>query len=112
VVLVARRQQVVEMLTAEGNRHGRAAGCVNRAITAHVRWLRKQLAALDVTLKQAIRHSATRRNSVLRAFYTRLLAAGKKPKVALTACIRKFIIMLNAVLRHQPPLEPRPVFPL
>jgi transposase len=31
---------------------------------------------------------ATRRNPVLRAFYARLLAAGKKPKVALTACMR------------------------
>jgi hypothetical protein len=28
-------------------------------------------------------------------------AAGKKPKVALTACMRKLLIMLNAVIRHQ-----------
>src|SRR5271166_6233200 len=57
MALVARRRQVVEMLTAESNRHGRAVGCVNRAIAAHVRWLRKQLAELDVALEQAIRHS-------------------------------------------------------
>jgi len=44
---------------------------------------------------------ATRRNPVLRAFYARLLAAGKKLKVALTACMRKLLIMLNAILRHQ-----------
>jgi transposase len=181
MALVGRRRQVVEMLTAESNRHGRALACVNRAIAAHVRWLRKQLAQLDVALEQAIRHSplwsekarllrsvpgvgsvtvttllahlpelgtlnrrkiaalvgvapfnhdsgklrgtrtiwggraqvravfymctlgATRRNPILRIFYVRLLAAGKKPKVALTACMRKFIIMLNAVLRHQTP---------
>jgi hypothetical protein len=49
---------------------------------------------------------ATRRNPVVRSLYTRLLAAGKKPKVAITACMRKFIIMLNAMLRHQTPWIP------
>jgi transposase len=44
---------------------------------------------------------ATRYNPVLKVFYGRLLAAGKKPKVALTACMRKLLIMLNAILRHQ-----------
>jgi transposase len=184
MALVARRRQVVEMLTAESNRHGRAVECVNRVIAAHVRWLRKQLADLDVALEQAIRHSplwsekaqllrsvpavgsvtvitllahlpelgtlsrrqiaalvgvapfnhdsgklrgtraiwggraqvravwymctlaATRRNPLLRAFYARLLAAGKKPKVALTACMRKLLVMLNAVVRQQTPWNP------
>jgi transposase len=46
---------------------------------------------------------ATRRNPLLRAFYARLIAAGKKPKVAITACMRKFLVMLNAVLRHGTP---------
>src|SRR6202042_907050 len=49
---------------------------------------------------------ATHRNPLVKAFYARLLAAGKKPKVALTACMRKFIIMLNAMLRHQTPWNP------
>jgi transposase len=40
---------------------------------------------------------------VLREFYARLRAAGKKPKVALTACMRKLLIMLNAILRQQLP---------
>jgi len=184
MALVARRRQVVEMLTAESNRHGRAAGSVNRAIAAHVRWLRKQLTELDAALEQAIRNSplwsekarllrgvpavgsvtvltllahlpelgtlsrrkiaalvgvapfnhdsgklkgtraiwggraqvravlymctlgATRRNPLLRAFYARLIAAGKKPKVALTACMRKFLVMLNAVLRQRTPWNP------
>jgi transposase len=57
MALVARRRQVVEMLTAESNRRGRAVGAVNRAIAAHVRWLRKQLTELDVALEQAIRLS-------------------------------------------------------
>jgi transposase len=45
------------MLTAESNRHGRAVECVNRAIAAHIRWLHKQLAELDVAMEQAIRNS-------------------------------------------------------
>jgi len=42
---------------------------------------------------------ATRHNPVIKAFYQRLLAAGKPPKVALTACMRKLLIMLNALVR-------------
>ena len=44
---------------------------------------------------------ATRHNPVIRAFYQRLLAAGKPKKVALTACMRKLLIILNAMLRQQ-----------
>jgi transposase len=42
---------------------------------------------------------ATRRNPVIRTFYQRLLAAGKPKKVALTACMRKLLTILNAMLR-------------
>jgi transposase len=184
MALVARRRQVIEMLTAESNRHGRAAANLNRGIAAHIRWLRKQLTELDDALEQAIRRSpvwaekarllrsvpgvgsvtvttllahlpelgtlsrrkiaalvgvapfnhdsgkvrgsraiwggraqvravlymcalvAARRNPVLREFYARLRAAGKKPKVALTACMRKLLIMLNAIVRQQLPWNP------
>ncbi len=44
-----------------------------------------------------------RYNPVLRAFYQRLRAAGKLPKVALTACMRKLLTILNAMLKHQTP---------
>lgn len=43
--------------------------------------------------------SATQCNPVIRDFYQRLLAMGKHKKVALTACMRKFIVILNAMLR-------------
>jgi transposase len=39
-------------------------------------------------------------NPVLRAFYARLLAAGKPKKVALTACMHKLVVILNALLRQ------------
>jgi transposase len=45
--------------------------------------------------------SATRRNPTIKAFYQRLLAAGKPPKVALTACMRKLLVILNAMIKHQ-----------
>jgi len=43
---------------------------------------------------------AVRHNPVLSAFYQRLRAAGKAPKLALTACMRKLLTILNAMLKH------------
>ncbi len=45
--------------------------------------------------------SATQCNPVIRDFYRRLVAQGKHKKVAITACMRKFITMLNAMVRDQ-----------
>lgn len=42
---------------------------------------------------------ATRFNPVIKAFYIRLVAAGKPKKVALVACMRKLLTILNAILR-------------
>ena len=42
---------------------------------------------------------ATRRNPVIRAFYLRLVAAGKPKKVALIACMRKLLTILNVMMR-------------
>jgi transposase len=44
---------------------------------------------------------ATRFNPQIKAFYQRLLAAGKIKKVALTACMHKLLTMLNAMLKHR-----------
>ena len=44
--------------------------------------------------------TATRHNPVIRAFYQRLCATGKAKKVALTACMRKLLTILNAMLKH------------
>ena len=46
---------------------------------------------------------ATRYNPRIKAFYERLLAAGKAKKVALTACMHKFLTILNAMLKHRTP---------
>jgi hypothetical protein len=51
--------------------------------------------------------SASRSNPVLAGFYQRLIAAGKPPKVALVAVMRKLLLHLNRVLRAPaPPSEP------
>jgi transposase len=44
---------------------------------------------------------ASRRNSVIRTFYKRLCNAGKAPKVALVACMRKLLTILNAMIKHK-----------
>jgi len=47
--------------------------------------------------------SATRFNPVIHAFYERLLKAGKEKKVAIVACMRKLLTILNAMLRTMQP---------
>ena len=175
--LLTRRRQVLEMLIAEGNRLEHAPRPVQRGITQHIRWLKKQLARVDNDLDDTIENSpvwrakddllqsvpgvgprmsrtllgdlpelgtltrkqiaalvgvaphardsgtlrgrrtvwggratvrsalymsalvASRFNPVIRTFYQRLRTAGKPPKVALTACMRKLLIILNAMAR-------------
>jgi transposase len=49
--------------------------------------------------------AAVRHHAVLKAFYERLRTVGKAPKVALTACRRKLLTILNAMLKHQTPWQ-------
>ncbi|MHB9149071.1 MAG: IS110 family RNA-guided transposase [Thermoleophilia bacterium] len=49
--------------------------------------------------------TATRYNPVIKAFYQRLLAAGKLKKVALVACMRKLLTILNAMVRDGRPFD-------
>jgi len=176
---LARRRQLIEMLTAEKNRLGPAPPPLRKGIRAHITWLERQLARTDDDLAQAIRESpvwrakddllrsapgvgpvlattllaglpelgtlsrqqiaalvgvaplnrdsgtlrgrrrvwggrahvravlymaaltATRYNPVIRAFYDRLCAAGKAKKVALTACMRKLLTILNSMVKHR-----------
>jgi transposase len=179
--ILARRRQLVEMLTAEKNRLGSAATPVRTSLRTHIAWLERELSHTESGLAQAIRESpvwrekeellrstpgvgpvmtttllanlpelgtltgkqiaalagvaplnrdsgtlrgkrtvwggraqiratlymaalvAARFNPVIRAFYQRLCAAGKAKKVALTACMRKLLIILNAMLKHRIP---------
>lgn len=47
--------------------------------------------------------SALRHNMVIKSFYERLIHSGKLPKVAITACMRKLLVILNAIVRTNTP---------
>jgi len=68
-----------------GERHGER----------HIRGGRRKLRTL---LFMPVLSAATRHNPVLKAHYQQLIARGKKPKVALIACRRKLIGILNTML--------------
>lgn len=53
---------------------------------------------------------AVRWNPVLREFYQRLVTAGKPKKVALVACMRKLLVILNAMLKHRTPWQANHAF--
>jgi transposase len=75
-----------------GNMHGRRAIWGGRACVRNVLYM----AAL----------SACRFNPVIRTFYDHLIQAGKLKKVALVACMRKLLTILNAMLRSGKPWQP------
>ncbi len=49
--------------------------------------------------------TAIRFNPVLCAFYTRLIVAGKPNKVAIVACMRKLLVILNAMVKTNKPWD-------
>ena len=177
--LVTRRRQIVEMITAEKNRHALATEKrVRRDIQVHIRWMEKRLDDLNDDIDQWIRQSplwrekdqllqsvtgvgpvlastilgslpelgtlnrkqiaalvgvapfnresgrhkgkqkiqggrsavrsvlymgtvaGIRSNPVLRSFYERLVAKGKPKKLALTACMRKLLVILNTMIKN------------
>jgi transposase len=50
--------------------------------------------------------TAIRHNPALQAFYRRLIGRGRPAKVAITACTRKLLVILNAILRDHRPWQP------
>jgi transposase len=50
--------------------------------------------------------AATQHNPVLKALYRRLIAKGKEPKVALVACMRKLIVILNTMIARRQKWDP------
>ena len=57
-------------------------------------------------LYMAVMGAATQHNPVLKAYYQRLLAKGKEPKVAIIACMRKLIVILNTMLARDETWNP------
>lgn len=50
--------------------------------------------------------AATQNNPVLKAYYLRLIAKGKEPKVAIIACMRKLIVILNTMIARRQKWDP------
>lgn len=70
---------------------------------------RRRIAGGRFELRRAVYMAtltATRHNPVIRAFYERLLAAGKLKKVALIACMRKLLTILNAMAKTRTKFDP------
>jgi transposase len=106
--LMTRRRQLLEMITAEHNRAlvaplNRDSGTLRGQRTV---WGGR--APVRATLYMAV-VSATRFNPVIRAFYLRLRAKGKPAKVALAACMRKLLVILNSMLRSGTSWSPQAV---
>ena len=180
--ILARRRQIIQMMTAEKNRLGASTSkAVCGRIEAHIRWLEKELSHTDRDLDETIENSptlkeneallrsvpgmgpvlcrtllaelpelgslsprelsalvgvaplnrdsgtlrgrrtvwggrarvrealymgaliASRFNPAIKEFYERLVEAGKPKKVALVACMRKLLIILNALMRERSP---------
>jgi len=76
-----------------GNRRG------ERHIKGGRRWVRNAIYMPCVG-------AATQNNPVLKAYYQRLLAKGKEPKVALIACMRKLIVILNTMIARRQKWDP------
>jgi transposase len=94
---VLNRQEIAALIGVAPFNRDRGTWRGKRAVwggRAHVR------AVLYMSTLAAVRH-----NAVLKAFYERLRAIGKAPKVALTACMRKLLTILNAMLKHQTPWQ-------
>jgi transposase len=74
-----------------------------RSGTRHIRGGRSEIRAV---LSMATL-TASRSNPVIKTFYQRLLARGKAQKVAMTAAMRKFLIILNAMAKTRTPWNVR-----
>jgi transposase len=74
-----------------------------RSGTRHIRGGRSEIRAV---LSMATL-TASRSNPVIKTFYQRLLARGKAQKVAITAAMRKFLIILNAMAKTRTPWNVR-----
>lgn len=51
--------------------------------------------------------SSIKCNPVFKAYYQKLKAAGKLPKVAMVACMRKLIVILNTMVKNEALLSPK-----
>jgi transposase len=113
------------MLQAEKNRQRTQDLSLQQSLKRTFRFLEDELRVIDQEIEQFLQEHqeleeqekllrsvlymstlvATRYNPVIQAHYQQLLKRGKVKKVALTACMRKFLTILNAMMRDQQPFR-------
>ena len=114
--LLARRRQVVGMLTAEKNRLKQATRVVRERIKAHIAFLEEELDQSNRDLDSLLRATPLWRerenlvrsvpgigpvaSATLLACLPELGLASHKEIVALVACMRKLLVILNAMVKH------------
>ncbi|WP_339074601.1 IS110 family transposase [Teredinibacter turnerae] len=98
--LLARRRQLMEARTQELNRLNKAGKAINRDSGSFKgkRRIKGGRAPIRTMLYMSMM-CAIQHNPVMKKFYAKLVAAGKHKKVALTACMRKLVTILNAMVR-------------
>ncbi len=89
IALSRRRTQLLQLVSQESNR---LRQCLDAQTNAFVKEMLKLLKSKLV---------ATQKNPVIKKFYIRLSASGKPKKLALVACMRKLLTMLNDMVRQQ-----------
>jgi len=92
------RRQIAALVGIAPMAHDSGRTCRRRRIQGGRAKVRRTLYMATVV--------ASQHNPVIRAHYLRLLEAGKAKKVALVACMRKLLTILNAMVRTQLPFDP------
>jgi transposase len=122
---LARRRQLGEMLKAEKNRLRLAYGDIGSSMERVIEFLQSEMKHLDEEIRayldnepewleqeQLLRSvlymsalTGIRYNPVIKKQYDGLVARGKVKKVAITACMRKLLTILNAMMRDGQPFR-------
>jgi transposase len=101
--LLVRRRQLDEMLKAEQNRLRTISQSLRGSVERIIKSKGGRGDVRSVLYMSTL--VATRYNPIIRAQYQHLLKRGKLKKVALIACMRKFLTILNAMLRDKQPFR-------
>lgn len=106
VTVVTLRAELPELGTLTGKQIAALVGLAPVARDSGAQRGERHIAGGRASVRHVLYMTAlacVRHNPVVRAAYTRLRSSGKKPKVALVACMRKLLTILNAIARSKQP---------
>ena len=98
--LLARRKQLITMQTMEKNRLKILPKTLHKSINAVLKLLMREIEKVDVLMNKTIEDCPKyQAKNVFKSTYQQLVEQGKPKKVAIIACLRKMIVILNSMLR-------------